>query len=420
MRTAGEPGVVGAVTAGTTQRATGRALGRLWAATAVGGFGQSLAGAAGALLARQVGGSDAVAGLPQAVLVAGSALGAVALSALTPRLGRGRSLALGSSAAVVGCGIVVLAGVGASLVAVLVGTLLIGSGSTAVMLARYAAADLAAESARARAMATVLVATTVGAVAGPNLLASSAGIADAVGLPALCGPYLLAGVCFAVATAAFAAGTPADQGRSSPLGPSRGSAVAREQTPLGRVGASGVIVLALANLVMVAVTTMAPVHLAHAGAGLAMTGFVVSLHIAGMFAPSPVSGWLTDRIGASSAAGAAGVALGLAATTVGIGVGVELVLVIGLVLLGVGWNLALISGSALLTAGVPAHQRPRREAWGEVSMGVAAAGGGAASGPLVAGASYGALALAAAVIAVVVVPIALRGSAVLPGVGRRT
>jgi hypothetical protein len=70
-----------------------------------------------------------------------------------------------------------------------------------------------------------------------------------------------------------------------------------------------------------------------------------------------------------------------------------------MVLLGAGWNLALISGSLLLTTGVPARARPRREGWGEVSMGLAAAAAASAAGPVVAGGGYATLAVAGALTA---------------------
>jgi MFS family permease len=171
---------------------------------------------------------------------------------------------------------------------------------------------------------------------------------------------------------------------------------------------SGLAVLTLANLVMVGVMTMAPVHLHHAGGGLAAIGLVISLHIAGMFAPSPLSGWLTDRMGAARTAVAACVVLAIASVAAAVGADRTVALAAALVLLGVGWNLALLSGSALLTAGVPAGERPRREGWGEISMGVAAAGGGVVAGPVMAGAGYPALAVAGAVAAAVILPIAHR------------
>lgn len=399
---------------------TRRALHTLWAASLVGGLAQSLAGAAGALLARDIAGSDVVAGLPQALLVAGSALAALALSALTGRIGRGPALATGAATAALGCALVVGAATAGHLPGVLAGHLLLGAGNTAVMLGRYAAADLGPEESRTRAMTTVLAVTTVGAVAGPLLLRPADALGLALGLPTLVGAFLLAAGGFA-ATAVLL-------GRR-PLGPFR--AYARRATAttdaapgapaattgpvpaaggraggpgLGRAGTVGLVVLSLANLVMVAVMTMGPVHLSHLGVGLAAIGLVVSAHIAGMFAPSPVSGWLTDRIGSGSAAAVAGVLLCGAGVLAALRAADPAVLVVALVLLGVGWNLALVAGSTLLTAGVPPGERPRREGWGEIGMGVAAAGGGAVSGSVVAGGGYALLAGCGAVVAALLVP----------------
>ncbi len=384
-----------------------RPLRALWAASVLGGLGQSLAGTAGALLAREVGGSESITGLPQALLVAGSAIAAVALSRLTARYGRGPALSTGAAAAVAGCGVVVAAAVTSNLALVLAGTLLLGAGNTAVMLGRYAAADLAVDQSRARAMSTVLVAITLGAVAGPNLLAPASSLATSVGLPGLAGPYLVAALALAAASGALAAGV---RPGGVPGGLVAPDEPRLDRVVLGRGGLAGLVVLGVANLVMVSVMTMAPVQMHHTGSGLVMIGVVVSLHITGMFAPSPVSGWLTDRFGAPATAAAAGATLVIASwlaavTTSGV------LLAVGLVLLGVGWNLALLSGSALLTADVPAAQRPQREGWGEVGMGVAAAGGGAASGAVMAGGGYGLLAASAAVVASLVLPAAWHGSA---------
>jgi predicted MFS family arabinose efflux permease len=261
------------------------------------------------------------------------------------------------------------------------------------MLGRYAAADGAPEGARARAMATVLVATTVGAVAGPNLLVPADAFGRALGLPGLNGAYVVAALCFAVA-ACLLLRLPA---RPPVLEPDpRGAAP-------GGTAVRGLVVLALTNLVMVGVMNMAPVHLHHLGVGLGAIGLVVSLHIAGMFAPSPLSGWLADRWGPAPTTALAGGVLAVSALLAAVTADVPLVLGVALVLLGVGWNLGLVAGSTLLTAGVPAAERPRREGWGEVAMGVTAGGGGAASGAVMSGGGYGLLAAAGAAVAALVV-----------------
>jgi MFS family permease len=373
----------------------------LWMASLLGGLAQSLGGAAAALLARDLGGSDAVAGLPQALLVVGSALAALAMSALTRRYGRGRALATGAAVAALGSVLVALAAVAGSLSGLLAGALLLGAGTAAVMLGRYAAADGAPEAARGKAMATVLVATTVGAVAGPNLLVPSDTFGRALGLPGLGGAYVVAAACFAAAA-----------GLLLRL-PVHRPAVAEQQAtaPLGRPVVAGLVVLALTNLVMVAVMTMAPVHLHHLGVGLGAIGLVVSLHIAGMFAPAPLSGWLADHWGPLRTTALAGAVLTCSALLAALAAGSPVVLGAALVLLGVGWNLGLVGGSTLLTAGSPPRERPRREGWGEVAMGMAAAGGGAASGAVVSGGGYALLASGAAAVAALVVAAAWQARA---------
>jgi MFS family permease len=371
----------------------------LWGAAVVGGMAQSVAGSAGSLLAREVGGTDAVAGLPQSFLVAGSMASAVALVWLTPRIGRGAALGTASGVAAVGAGLAGLAAVWSSLAAVLLASALMGAGNTAVMLSRYAAADLVPMHLRARAMGLVLAATSLGAVAGPNLLGPAGRASSWLGGPALAGPYIVAFAGFVAGGAILAFRL--EPGPGSPSGrPPATTGAGRHR--VNRLAVAGLLVLGVSNLVMVGVMTMAPVHLLAHGTGLGVIGLVVSGHIAGMFAPSPLSGWLTDRFGHAAVTAGAGATLLVACVLAARGASSTDTLVVALILLGLGWNLALVSGSAILTTGSPASERPRREAWGELSMGVAAVTGGAASGFVVATGGYEALAWSGAAAAAVV------------------
>jgi MFS family permease len=379
----------------------------LWAASAAGGFGQSLAGSAGALLVERIGAGAAAAGLPQALLVVGAAVSALGLSRLAARAGRGVALAGGAVLAALGALVVAVGGSAGWLLAILAGNLLLGSGTSTVMLGRYAAAALAPESARGRAMAGVLVATTVGAVAGPNLLAASAAMASRLGLVDLIGPYLVATAAFLVAGGVLTAGLAGLRHLAPPVTTSHSCELVRRPPWLREVraaGMAGLAVLSLANLVMVAVMTMAPIQVHHAHGGLAAIGLLVSAHIAGMYAPSPASGWLVDRVGPAPTALLAGGVLVVACA--GAAASSPSMLIGSMVLVGVGWNLALLAGSALLTAGVSAERRPRREGWGEAGMGVAAAVGGAASGVVLATAGYPPLAVGGALVSALLVPVA--------------
>lgn len=375
------------------------ALRPLWVASVLGGLGQSLPGAAAALLARQFGNSDAAAGLPQALLVAGAGGAAFGISRLSARHGRRAALSAAAGVAIAGCGASVLAAVTSSLVLLLAGSLLLGAGNAAVLLGRYAAAELVPEGHRARAMSSVLTATTAGAVAGPNLLAWSAALARGTGIPPLAGSFAVAACAFALAAAILLAFLPPALGRAQSR--ESGSGGLDVSPPLEARGLAGLTVLTTANLIMMAVMTMAPMQLQGAGADLTVIGLVVSVHIAGMFAPSPVSGWLTDRFGAWRVAVAAAAVLIAACALAAVAAQVSALLALAMALVGIGWNLALLSGSTLLTAGVPAALRPRREGRGDATMNVAAAAGSAAAGPLMAAMGYAAVAGAGALCGIV-------------------
>ncbi|WP_232661483.1 MFS transporter [Pseudonocardia sp. TRM90224] len=372
----------------------------LWSATVLGGLAQSVTGAALALLAAQAAGSDAAAGLPQTLLVVGAALAAIGIGELTRRTGRALALAAGAGIAAAGSLVTLAGAVTSNLTAVLAGSVLMGAGNTAVMLGRYAAAELSEPERRSRAMASVLVATTLGAVVGPNLLAGSAALGERLGLGPLGGPYVVGALAFVMA--AVLLGALRKQLPAVALPVTRAPAARPDRATVLGIGT-----LAIANLVMVGVMTLAPVHLHHLGVDLGMIGLVVSLHIAGMFAPSPLSGRLVERIGAGRATAVAAGTL-IAAGLLAAAGGESMVLfTFSMVLLGVGWNIALLAGSTMVTDGAPATERSRREGWGEVGMGVAAAGGGAVAGPLVSSSGYPTLAVAGAAVAVLLLPLAV-------------
>jgi hypothetical protein len=240
-----------------------------------------------------------------------------------------------------------------------------------------------------------LAATTIGAVAGPNLLSPTAAVANTLHLPALSGPYLFGGIGFAVAAGVLGIGA----GMPAPAPP-----------PAARIGFCGVhraglVVLAVANVVMVAVMTMAPLQLDRDGSSLTVIGLVVSAHIAGMYAPSPVSAWITTRIGPARGALAPTSILALACLLAALAAGQQTLLGIAMAAVGVGWNLALLAGSVLLTTGITASDRSRWEEWGEASMGLAAAGGGSASDLIMTSYGYPTLAGAAAITTALLLPI---------------
>jgi MFS family permease len=381
------------------QRRTMRVL---VAAQLLGALGLAAGGTAGALLAEHVTGSAAAAGLPLSLLVLGSGVGAVAVTRVMRDHGRRAGLTAAYLAGTAGAVLAVGAAGWASWPLLLAGCLLLGGGNAAVMLARYAAADLASH--RGRSISTVVTAASVGAVAGPNLLGPAGPLARAVGLPAPTGLFLLAVPAFlgaAVVLWAFLRPDPLQVARASAL-PSEQPAAASGRGELAvllgdRQIRLALIVLAIANLAMVGVMAVAPVHLQHHGAGMGTIGMIIGAHIAAMYLPSPVTGWLADRFGARVVAGlGALLLLAAGAATAAPGSG-HLGIMGALLLLGVGWNAGLIGGSALLRdAPVSPSLRTRAEGLGELGMGAAAAAGGSGAGLLLATGGFGLLGLVAA------------------------
>jgi MFS family permease len=384
-----------------------RTLRVLVSAQILSGLGGSGA-AAGALLALDITGSDALASLPLALLVVGSAATVVPISALSRRAGRRTGLATALAIATIGAAGIVVAGGMESFALLLAASLLFGAGNTAVMLARYAAVDLSTPADRGRAIGRVVFATTFGAVAGPNLMEPAGSVATALGLPELTGLFLTSIVAFSLAALVLfvflrpdplqvAAGRPAEEHVIAPGIPLR-------QLLAPSAAVTGLTTVVVANFVMVAVMAMAPVHMHDHGHGLQFVGLVISLHVAGMFAPSPLTGWLTDRLGPLVVA-SGGASLLIVAGVLSAASGAEATtFALGLALLGIGWNASLIAGSALLASAVPIAQRPRAEGAGELSMGIAAASATAIAGPVVGVAGYAALAAAGAVAAATVAP----------------
>jgi MFS family permease len=382
------------------QRRTMRVL---VASQLLGACGLAAGGTAGALLAEHLTGTAAAAGLPLSLLVLGSGVGAVAVTRVMSGAGRRVGLAAAYLAGAAGAALAVAAAGWGSWPLLLAGCLLLGGGNAAVMLARYAAADLSSH--RGRSISTVVTAASVGAVVGPNLLGPTGALAGAVGLPAPAGLFLVAIPAFlgaALVLLAFlrpdplqvarAAAPPA--GQPAPAGGRRGELAVLLGDRHIRLA---LLVLAISNLAMVGVMAVAPVHLHDHGAGMGAIGLIISVHIAAMYLPSPLSGWLSDRFGARVVAATGALLLLAAGAAAAVAGGGRVGITGALLLLGAGWNAGLIGGSALLRdAPVAPSLRTRAEGLGELGMGAAAAVGGGGAGLLLAAGGFGLLGLVAA------------------------
>ncbi|KOV79075.1 MFS transporter [Nocardia sp. NRRL S-836] len=355
------------------------------------------------LIAASLSGSDAVGGFAQTAAVAGAAVLALPGARLAQRRGRRPALILGYGMGAIGALVAAVAvGVGWWPL-LLVGLLLFGGASSANLAARYAATDLAHPRRRARELSRVVWAAMIGAIIGPNLADPAGRVMAAAGLPVAAGPFVLAAVVLGIAVLAIQFGLrpdplvvvrstrPVEPAHCAGGGAPGGLRVWGVLGPMARLALVGVM---LCHTAMVGLMSMTPVHMNHAGSSLRVVGVVISLHVAAMYAASPLFGWMADRlgrvpvlaIGASLVVAASGVA-GMAPSHD------APQLAAGLALLGFGWSAGLVAGSALLTESVGVDERPAAQGLSDLMMNVGGAVGGAVSGIVVTAWSYAALGL---------------------------
>jgi MFS family permease len=397
----------------------------LFATQILGGVGTAIGISVGALLAADLV-SVGVSGLAQSAAVVGTALLAIPATRIVQARGRRPSLAAGYAIAAVGGTIVVQAAVTGSPPLLFLGLFLFGGGTTAGFQARYAALDLAPSEARARHLSLIVWGTTLGAVVGPNLAPVAGAALAPRGIPALAAPFVFSAALFlaaAVVLLVFLRPDPARVARelraTAPGAPPSASAPVGVRGGMRVVAALpdarlGIAAAAVGHLVMVGVMSMTPVHIRGAGHDAATTlrivGVVLSLHIAGMFAFAPVTGWLTDRCGRRPVIlGAIAVLLAACAVAGTAGHG-SAQLAAGLTLLGLGWSGTMVAGSTLLSESVPPEARPSAQGFADLVMGLAGAGAGALAGPVVQASGYPTLTLFAAFATLPLAAVALRSA----------
>lgn len=370
----------------------------------LGGLGVASTVAAGSLLVAGITGSEAMAGLAQTSGVLGAAAMAIPLSKLTAKGGRRLALTSGYALGALGAIFAITGGTYRNIVLMLLGTFLVGAASAAGYQARFAAVDLATDVSRARNLSIVVWGATIGAVAGPNLMEPAGSVAIRLGLPQLVGPYLFASITLTLAAmllftslrpdpylyAAKLADAPRITNKQTTL------IVLTEIRRLPRA-LLALLTIAIGHVVMVSIMVMTPVHMAHVDVQLRVIGLVISIHVAGMYAFSPVVGYLTDRLGRYKTIGLGLGALLASAIISGAADAQQSVqLAIGLFLLGLGWSATLIAGSTLLAESVPAEIKAGSQGVADLIMNLSGAIGGALAGIIIAVSSYGWLCAVAA------------------------
>ncbi|NGO48693.1 MFS transporter [Streptomyces ureilyticus] len=376
----------------------------LIASQILGGLGVATGIALAVVLAEDISGTESLAGLAPTATVTGTAVLSVPLAALMTARGRRPGLVLAYLIGALGAGLCVIAAAVGNFPLLLLGMAAFGAASSANLQARFAAADLAEPQRRARAISNVVWATTIGAVLGPNIAAPAGRSVAGLGIPETAGPFLWASGVFLLSALVVAVLL-----RPDPLLTARALAPVAEQSAEARSIRAGLaavrassrarlalVTVAVSHTAMVSVMSMTPVDLDHHGASIDLIGLVISVHIAGMYAFSPIMGRLSDRFGRFSVIGLAVGLLACAALLAGTAGGSHWQSAAGLFLLGLGWSAGLVSGSALLTDSVPQPARAAAQGLSDLTMNTSAGVGGAAAGLIVAQAGYGWLNLIAA------------------------
>lgn len=367
----------------------------------LGALGTGASFSIGSLMAVQISGSPALGGLSATFATLGTAILAFPLARYANRWGRRWALSLGLFIAAAGSTIVVVADLAQSFQLFIVGIALVGAGNAVNLQTRFAATDLAQPTTRARDLSLVVWATTVGVVIGPNLVGPGDGLGLGLGLPSLAGAFVIAAFFYVVGVVFYAIGL-----RPDPLLEARaqrvrdGVEVPSTKRSIGAafgilratpMAAAAVVALALSHGVMVGIMSMTPVHLSMMNVILPLIGLTVSLHTAGMYAFSPLFGWLADRWGRITVIVAGQVILLAALVLNAVAPDDMTAIVISMILLGLGWSAATVAASALLTESVTPEDRPSVQGLSDTLMSLTAAAAGAAAGLTLSAIGYGAL-----------------------------
>lgn len=358
----------------------------LFVSQSLGSSGAVAAATVAAIVGAELSGMTSLAGLPAAVVQVGVALGSLLWSRLSDFSGRRNALAAALLTGAVGAGLSVYGVAASNFPLVLLALFVTGSGTAAVQLGRFVAAEVNPRARRARALSTVVLGGTVGSVLGPALVTPTADLATAFGWNEIAGPYLATGVGYLLtAVLLYVALRPEPRLIGNEIArQERGTEVEVAARPLGRILREPAVYTAMgsvvtAHMVMVGLMQMTSLHMHHLEHPLSNVALVFSGHVFGMYAFSTVTGWLADRWGRRPVMGVGAVMLVVACLMAPLSPEL-LPVALALFLLGLGWNFCYVAGSALLADSLTPAEKGRMQGFNDLLV-----GGGAALATLLGG-----------------------------------
>jgi MFS family permease len=365
------------------------------------------------IVGAKLAGTASLAGLPSATYLMAGAFSAFGWGYLNDLWGRRGGLVAGLLIGALGLGISFFAIARGSFVIFLVGMILVGIANAAVLLGRFAAAEVFPPAARGRAISNVVVGGTIGSVIGPFVAGPAGQAFKVLAGDELAGAYAIGLMLFAVAALVVFLGLrpdPREVGKQIALefpetpSASAETRVARTRSP-GEIFREPAAVVALTammlgQLVMVLVMVITALHMKDHQHALGDISIVISAHTFGMYAFSVFSGRLADRWGRGAVimTGAGTLVLACLAATVSPDV---LPLGVALFFLGLGWNFCYVGGSTLLADQLSPQERARTQGVNDLFVGLASATGSLSSGFVYAHLGYSAMAYVGAVLALV-------------------
>jgi MFS family permease len=357
------------------------------------------------IIGTKLGGSPSYAGVASAVYLVGAAFAASGWGYLMDRIGRRNGIVYGLLIGVIGNLLVLYALGTSSFLLFLIGMILMGITNAAVVLARFAAAEVNPPERRGAAISNVVVGGTFGAIVGPLLIGPMGNFARTLGMDELAGAYIATLVLFAVSAVVVFVGLrpdPGDLGKQVAAlypGP-RLTGEARPLLEIFRQPAALVAVTAmvLGQVVMVAIMVITSLHMRDHQHNLTNISAVISSHTLGMFAFSVLSGRLSDRWGRGPVILTGASTLLLACITAPLSPNV-FPLAVSLFLLGLGWNFCFVGGSALLADQLSPLERSQTQGTNDLLVGLASATGSLGSGFIFAASNFTVIALVSGILA---------------------